>query len=184
MSPDARGLASHKVGLVPLSRASSTWKKHYQAEGLNRLRLGGSRPYCRPISANQRVSQPTAALGRRISRLYQTHVWRGLPIVAKTSCGSLFLRLDKREEICHKDALEAGQVSARVAPELRLWLGTARPAKVSIENGLKRQGYMQSNACGFYTLPLPDDLLGRCFLPSSTGHAGFSAREPSRSTAG
>ena len=32
----------------------STWKKHYQAEGLNRLRLGskGSRPY---LSADQRT---------------------------------------------------------------------------------------------------------------------------------
>ena len=41
----------------------STWKKHYQAEGLNRLRLGdkGSRPY---LSADQR-SQINAWLARQ-----------------------------------------------------------------------------------------------------------------------
>ena len=76
----------------------STWKKRYQAEGVDGLRLGytGSQPVFvgRSMYTNPRVvSHATAAFGRRVSRLYPNTVWRGLSLVAKllrpTFAGSL-----------------------------------------------------------------------------------------------
>ena len=76
----------------------STWKKTLSGRGRGRFALGLYRVAAvfvgRSMCTNPRVvSHPTAAFGRRVSRLYPNTVWRGLSLVAKllrpTFAGSL-----------------------------------------------------------------------------------------------